>query len=83
MDAVYLFGRARCGGLEPACVRGASPMLIYRACQLVGLLINTWRARRCDEIFVASGIEHVEVALTRPSSGEGELESYAAQTRVR
>ena len=52
--------------LEPACMRGASPVLIYRACQLVGLLI-----RRRDEIFVASRIEHVGVALTRPSSGGG------------
>ena len=31
VDAIYLFGRARCGGLEPAWMRGALPVLIYRA----------------------------------------------------
>ena len=62
------------GGLEPACMRGASPVLIYRACQLVGLLITTSRARRRDKIFVASGIEHVGVALTRSPSGGGARE---------
>ena len=60
-------------------MRGASPMLIYGACQLAGLLINTSRARRRDETFVASGIEHVGVVLTRPSSGGG---SWTATRRL-
>ena len=56
-------------------------MLLDRACRLVGLLINTSRTGRRDEIFVASGIEHVEVVLAQLAAGdEGreELESYAS-----
>jgi len=62
------------------CLCGASPVLIDRVCQLVGLLINTSRACWRDEIFFASGFEHVEVVLARLSSGGGggELESYAS-----
>ena len=58
-------------------MRGTPPVLIYGACQLAGLLINTSRARRRDETFVANGVEHVGVALTQLSSGGGELQSYA------
>ena len=42
------------GGLEPACMRGLSPVLSYWG-QLVGLLINTLRARRRDEILSRAG----------------------------
>ena len=65
--------------LEPTCLRGVSPVLIARACQLTGLLINTSGARRPDEIIAASGIKHVEVAPAWLSGGgEGELESFAS-----
>ena len=45
------------------CLKDFLPMLLDRTCQLVGQLINMSRARRRDEIFMASGIEQVEMAL--------------------
>ena len=64
--------------LEPACLRAMSPMLIDCAYQLVELLIAP-HTRRCDKIFVANGIEHIEVALAHPlSGGVGEPENYAS-----
>ena len=40
------------GRLELACMHRVSPVLIYWACQLVGLLINTLRTHWRHEIFV-------------------------------
>ena len=82
MDVACLFGRTGCGGRAGAGVyaQGVAHADLpgVPGCQLAGLLINTSRARRRDEIFVAGGVEHVGVALTQPSSGEGGLESYAS-----
>ena len=63
------------GGLEPACMHRVSPVPIYLACQLVRLLINTSRACRCHEIFVARSSTS-ESRRLGPRAG-GELESYA------
>ena len=65
--------------LEPTCLCRVSPVLIDRACQLMGLLINTSGMWRPDEIIATSGIKHVEVAPAWHSSGgEGELEIFAS-----
>jgi len=64
-------------GLEPASLRKYSPILIDRACQLVGLLINTSPARAQGEIFVAGEIDQVEIALSNLHDSVS-FESYAS-----
>jgi hypothetical protein len=52
-------------------------VLIDRACQLIGLLVNTSPDRRQDEIFVASGIDQVEMVLSNIQDSVS-FESYAS-----
>jgi acyl transferase domain-containing protein len=63
--------------LEPAGLQPFSPVLIDRACQLIGLLVNTSPDRRQDEIFVASGIDQVEMVLSNIRDSVA-FESYAS-----
>jgi hypothetical protein len=63
--------------IEPASLQSFSPILIDRACQLIGLLVNTSPDRRQGEIFVANEIDQVEMALSNVHDSIF-FESYAS-----
>jgi hypothetical protein len=63
--------------LEPTSLQKFSPVLIDRACQLIGLLVNTSPDRGRGEIFVASGIDQVEMAISNLHDSLT-FESYAS-----
>ena len=63
--------------LEPPILQKFSPILIDRACQLIGLLVNTSPDREQDEIFVASGVDRVEMVLSNVRDSAS-FQSYAS-----
>ena len=62
---------------DPPVFKDFSPVLIERAYQVIGLLVNTSPARARDEIFVANEIDQMEMAYSRVR-GSKHLESYAS-----
>ena len=62
---------------DPPVFKDFSPVLIDRACQVIGLLVNTSPARARDEIFVASEIDQMEMAFSKVRDSK-HLESYAS-----
>jgi hypothetical protein len=62
---------------EPTDLQAFSPTFLDRACQLIGLLINTSPDRGQDEVFVAAEIEHVEMTLSNLHDSVS-FESYAS-----
>lgn len=62
---------------DPLVFKDFSPVLIDRACQVIGLLVNTSPARARDEIFVASEIDQMEMAYSKVRDSK-HLESYAS-----
>jgi hypothetical protein len=62
---------------EPTVLQTFSPILIDRACQIIGLLVNISPARGRDEIFVACEVDQVEMAFSNVHDSVS-FESYAS-----
>lgn len=63
--------------LEPPSLQRFSPILIDRACQLIGLLVNTSPDRAQGKIFVASEIDQVEMVFSNIRNSAS-FETYAS-----